>query len=682
MKKYNFGLLLATITVSGWMIAENVLPTKEIYSDILENQITEQREAVEIEKMDREIAQVIPLEKWTGGEITGIRGENDYTNQIKNSFVYGEVEEFLTFKMDIVSEESGAAFVAAGKQEEEGFFGSIWFVEKDKVPVMLEQYICITDREIQYQDMEQKKVIFLNYAKDGRNCGRVFLYQNMDMKEILKSVSGRKIANSDGSIVCMYSADDGTCTLETDVNTGKTYYRWEGYTEKPYTLLCYTNGAIREIEAKVVSREELLEYAYGESIIQKVEESYPQGIKQYIVRENGEVNVNIAVEEGDVISFFYMTFQTDKQGVEPKFGTGLYLLHMTGEKSWQEFLESFSGEKSFLPKEISVLPWYFDGEQIEDKLVEDRFWIGLDFEREEFGKENGIVGDVFTPEKELLERLSGFVPDYSEGWGDFYYGGEYLESGKISGLEREKEFCRRVKLLGKTDSFLLYVTNDDNTIILKTTDDIYLGANLYLYRPYMELLEEDFDQDGEVELMMLGRESWSASGVCIEHLYVADRDENSLWKIYELQPNWYRDELKKRYQIEYIDGLLNMVVDGEFVGVPVDVYKNKDYFGCSMDASAEFQIREGQVNLYAELKGFGPVHYSLGGNGMWMKIAYLGEGKWDVLEYDYYSSFLESYITYDVLLLMEEVKEIKEIQYDPILVRECTITEGSLRLKM
>lgn len=665
MKKCVWGILLGVAVFGGWLFSS--------WQDTTRSALSETSEI-----SAEQVKQVVPLEIWEGGWITGIEGENSYTEKMKSGFAYGEVKQFLTFEIDVVLEGEGAAFVAAGEQGEDGFVGSMWFVEQDGASLMVEQYVCMTDKKLQYKEIDQKRFIFFNYIKEDRDCGRVFLCQNGEVKEILKDIHGKKIVDSNGTIVCMFAAEDERCLVETDDDTGEIQCVWEGYTEKPYILHCYTDGGIREVAADIVSEEELLASSYGECIVKKTGELYPDGIKQYIVRENGEVNVNIAVEEegeeGKEILFFYLTFQAEDPEQEPKAGKGCYLLHMTGEKSWQMFLESFSGKEGFLPEGISVLPWYFDRDQIYEK-----FGRKVNFEGKELWKEKGIVGDVFIPEEELLERLSGLVMDYSENWGNSYYSQEFYNRDRISGSEEERELYRSVKLLGKSDSFLLYITNDDSTILLKTADNSYLWADLpFLFRPDMQLFEGDFDQDGKTELVILAKNRWSASGVWIEHLYIADKDSNRVWKLYELQSDWYGKELEKHYEVEYIDGLMNMKVDGEVVGVPVDVSKEEHYLGCSTDASSEFQVKNGEIELSAELKGFGSAHYSLGGNGIRMKIAYLGAGEWKAKGCCYYSSGLESYITYDVLLSMEKVKEVKKIQYDPMLINKCVTTKEAL----
>lgn len=684
MKKYGIVIFLGIIMVSGWMIGQ-VFSNRELYSDHLENKlveeigqqkiteqegITEQKEITETEEIARglkETNKVVPLEVWDGKRIVGVTGENIYTDRIMNGSVYGEVEDFLTFEID--GFQDGSAFVVAGKQNEDNFSGSVWFVNRDGLHRMLEQNVCIpvADAEIPYQDINEKRYIFLNYEKEGRNCGRVFLCQNGNIKEVLKEIFGRKTVNLDGSIECMYWARDGKCMVESDSNTGEIEYRWETYTEKPYRLRFYSDGGIREIGAEVVTKEELLAYTYGERIVQKVDDTYPQGKKQYMIRENGEVNVNIAIEEGNTISFFYMTFQTEEPEREPKCGTGIYLFRMTGEASWQAFLESFAGEKALLPKDISILPWYFDW-----KRIDAEYMVKIDFEEKDLWKEQGIIGEEFIPEGELLERLSGLVPDYREDWN----GKETLdyckESERVIGSEEYREFYKKVKLIGKTDSFLLYGTNDNEAMILKTPDGVYLWGDLsdsFLYRPYMQLCEEDIDNDGEIELIILGKSSWGGT----EKLYLADKDFSGLWKIYNLQFEWYRNELEKHYQVVYIDEFLNFILDGELVGIPVDI--NENHFN-TFSSFQQFQIRKGQIYLYVELNHIGTIGYSIEGNGIRMKLAYLGAGEWNGEEYCYYSRSLENAVTYDAVLKREDVEEVIEIQYDGKLVRECVTTEG------
>jgi len=675
MKKHVYGLSALFVIVIFLLFAFSYSKKNESVSTLSESSDALATVENTQKTAEEKTAKVAFLENWTSGTITGVTGENNYTEILKTGNTHGTVETFLTFEVNSLNTEYRVAFVAAGKQEANAFYGSIWFVSENGEHSIIEQNVCITDTEIQYQEVKEKCYIFLNYQKEDRTCGRVFFINGTSYEEILTALSGKKTVDDNGHIICMYPADDSIFIVETDVSTGKKHYKWEGKTEKPYTLCWYEDGTIREVKAEVATEEELGTSLYGKELIKQVEELYPNGMKQYIIRENGEVNVNIAIEEKEKGSFYYMTFHAEKKDTDTQeditvlseneeekqenntkllknpvvlvdSGTGSYLLHMTGEASWKEFLNSFAGENHLLPNDSSVLPWY-----LQKKFVYDGVEISL--EKESLCAESKVVGIEFIPEGDLLNRLTNLVPDNRKNgyvrpyWiteGDSYY--EDIET------EFDREKNRWVELVGKTDSFLLYGTAKSQ--ILEIQGGIYLWIPLpyqyYFEHPFgqPQMVEMDFDNDGENELLILGQIDLYGSGYYVESLLIADKGNDGNWFVYELQDNWYKEELHKHYQTEYIDGKMNLRLDGELVGGTEDTHGDESYY-YTVDRNIEFKINNGSIYLYSELTTYSDHGSADGtlysgndaGNGIRMKIDYLGEGKWSVQECSYIAIFLE-----------------------------------------
>jgi len=340
---------------------------------------------------------------------------------------------------------------------------------------------------------------------------------------------------------------------------------------------------------------------------------------------------------------------------------------LTSSDTTQEKLE-----EDFLETEQQITETTEEG--IEEILAYTPYVPDLISEEEKAGQEMAVVGAEFAPEGELLERLTGLVPDYSKDWNarpDW--------SEKIQGTESERELYHQVKIIGKTDSFLLYGTNNTENMILETQDGTYLWiaspyTSIYCVQP--SVFERDFDHDGENELLINGQFGNHGTGVYIESLFVADKESTGKWKVYQLLPDWYTEELKKHYQTEYIDGKMNLRLDGELVGGAVDTYEDKSYY-YSGDMQIQFQIKENDIYLRSDLLAYSDYNYSgsFWGNGIQMRIVYQGEGKWDAKECSYIAAFLESEANYAAYTL-GSAKELTTIQYDPMLVRKCMTKEG------
>jgi len=216
-------------------------------------------------------------------------------------------------------------------------------------------------------------------------------------------------------------------------------------------------------------------------------------------------------------------------------------------------------------------------------------------------------------------------------------------------------------------------------MILETREGTYLWINSSYtsgYHIQPSILEMDFDNDGENELLIQGQFGNHGTGIFIESLFLADKGNTGEWKVYQLLSDWYEKELKKHYQTEYIDGKMNLRLDGELVGGPVDTYKEESYY-YSGNMQVRFQINKNGIYLCSDLLAYSDNNHSgsFGGNGIRMRIVYQGKGKWDVQECSYYASNLEREADYTAAI-MGAVEEVTGIWYDAMLVRKCMMEEG------
>ncbi|MDE6925488.1 MAG: hypothetical protein K2P59_09570 [Acetatifactor sp.] len=140
------------------------------------------------------------------------------------------------------------------------------------------------------------------------------------------------------------NAYDGNC-MRTNVGAKQGEddwrYLWTGHSWKPYTFWL-DHGELREVPAREVTREEVERIA---PLPDSFDEAAVGSIQQFILRENGELNINMAVEHGESegernIDFSYITYRLNKDGqweyVEEQMG--YYEIQFSGGSRWS-FLE-------------------------------------------------------------------------------------------------------------------------------------------------------------------------------------------------------------------------------------------------------------------------------------------------------------------------------------------------------
>ena len=180
----------------------------------------------------------------------------------------------------------------------------------------------------------------------------------------LEKFPGKCSLDENGNLITTVSVTDYECAVTTSSITGETVYHWYGrknYAPTPKTYpLEIKNGKVQEVPARIVTEKELLEYPYGKELIQTTYRAYPYGIKQYILRENGTVNVNIGYEDETFLNLQCMTYEIskDKKTVSLLgYGSGYYLLQVNKVSSLKAFREAFTGNGHMLPSDTTQLPW-------------------------------------------------------------------------------------------------------------------------------------------------------------------------------------------------------------------------------------------------------------------------------------------------------------------------------------
>ena len=120
------------------------------------------------------------------------------------------------------------------------------------------------------------------------------------------------------------------------------------------------DGVVQEVPAQILSEYSAYQYDFGADILAMTYKIHPYGTKQYILRDNGIINVNIGYEAPDHLSFNYLTFQISADGKTASltdYGSGCYLLQLNNVAALDAFRKTYTGEGHILPADTAQLPW-------------------------------------------------------------------------------------------------------------------------------------------------------------------------------------------------------------------------------------------------------------------------------------------------------------------------------------
>lgn len=248
-----------------------------------------------------------------------------------------------TYAADYDGDSLEEAFVIFGREikseYEYDIAGSCWFVNSD-----LEVLPCV-DRAYAF-DMSQDFIcqdgityLLIRYSIGFPWQAEMYTVRDSAPVEISGSYADKYI-DGQGQVIQIENAYDGNC-IRTNVSAKQGeeewIYLWAGHTWKTYTFL-FDHGELREVPAREVTREEVERIA---PLPGSFDEAAGDSIEQFILRDNGELNVNMAVEYGDAdgewdIDFSYITYRLDEDGqweyVEQQMG--YYEIQFSGGSRW------------------------------------------------------------------------------------------------------------------------------------------------------------------------------------------------------------------------------------------------------------------------------------------------------------------------------------------------------------
>ena len=203
-------------------------------------------------------------------------------------------------------------------------------------------------------------VCFLTNTEPAKSREEEFIEQTTN--ELLDQVAdfpGNALVTDEDQLTIVVSAKDYECVVATDPATNKPVYVWSEGSDKVYPLEVI-DGKVQDVPAKVISEKDIAKYAFGDNLLGMTYKLHPYGTKQYILRENGMVNVNIAYESEGHVDFHYLTFQTNEAqqtALLTDYGLGYYLLQSNDVNALKAFREAYTGTGHTLPSDTSHLPW-------------------------------------------------------------------------------------------------------------------------------------------------------------------------------------------------------------------------------------------------------------------------------------------------------------------------------------
>ena len=204
------------------------------------------------------------------------------------------------------------------------------------------------------------------YSNRYFDIGEVSVVDTLDndLYSQLDAFPGECSVDAAGNLVTTISVIDYECAMTASSYTGETVYHWSSPEQHRLSPKIYPleirDGNVQEVPAKVVTEDEISKYTFGRNLIAQAYQAFPSGIKQYILRENGTIHVNIGYEADDFLNLQYMTFQIseDRQTVTlSDYGMGYYLLYVNDVAGLNAFRDTFTGKNHFLPSDTTHLPW-------------------------------------------------------------------------------------------------------------------------------------------------------------------------------------------------------------------------------------------------------------------------------------------------------------------------------------
>lgn len=290
---------------------------------------------------------------------------NEFTQAVLSKADYKNTQLIThTYAADYDGDGKEEAFVIAGEWGNsfgdstlQYILGELWFVDSSCHATRLDATRTFSAWQ-QYVRQDGRIYFFLDHETSFSSWGTlvfsveesqpVIFWNNNETSVYLPAedqpfsfptTSCKKRINDEGQIIMTLSTYDQTL----DIRSGDGHYLWQGHTWKPYTFE-FNHGHWTEIPAREVTRKEVESIA---ALPESFDESTYDSV-QYILRENGELNINMARfnQEYQLIDFSNITFQlgdTQEWIAQERDNDGIYSIQLNGDSHW-DYLDNLLAE--------------------------------------------------------------------------------------------------------------------------------------------------------------------------------------------------------------------------------------------------------------------------------------------------------------------------------------------------
>lgn len=586
------------------------------------------------------------------------REKNVYVETVIETGNYDSDSSFVSYVgiYDTTAKKEGA-FVGIGDLSEGWLFGDFWYADESGSLVKLLSDVSL-NTSAEYLQTNADRYLLLSYQTGNPIYTDVYTVRNGEPVNILP-YEGQKKLDGEGNILCYDSAYDAS--YEKSVDQDGIFALWTGHTWKPYCFV-QSNGDWVEISAREVEEQELLQLPFGPQIIEQASEHYPEGEFQYILRENGELNVNIAIRGADTqISFYYLTFKTSGNSVTAQLteeGAGYYLISFSEGRGWSMVDELPGNNTAADPSEQS-------GPDVENNNSGGQSAASG-------GEEEGESGEEYWTDKEsvgiipdslLLEKIKDGVPDYSteEKWSAFPI---MMEDNTPQDKQTLNDM---VCLIGKTQHYRLYGIQYTQGMLLQGPNGEFTQIMIpftsnYFVQPLLE--EQDYDGDGAEELA-IRIYIMHGTGISLHSLFMADQTAGQGMQVFQLTEEFYLTELSKHFESVHTQEGLRLYVDGQSVGRLDKKHLEADYEYMA-GAQIHFRLTDENIILQADLGAFSETNFSgdyEADYGIEADVRYYGNGIWNLENIRYRAGRLESDLTNAVFAYFEGDTETLNTYY-------------------
>ncbi len=276
--------------------------------------------------------------------------DNPFAQAAKAAGNYGSSEDIThTYQADYDGDGAEEAFVIVGKWSDpygapslDMIMGELYFVDSNYTVKRLSGLGGVYKAQQQYIKQDEKIYLFLSH-----DIGMPWITDVMTVKDDqpvdLSYLPASMRIDSEGQIMITEDTYDSTLELGWELGAGKVLFT--GHTWKPYPFE-FNHEQWRELSARELTKEEVEAIA---PIPQFLDLEQYESV-QYILRENDELNINMAKmnAEWNCINLHYSTFRLGEaqewEYVESE-ELGYYNIQLTGESHWDYLDNIIANEK-------------------------------------------------------------------------------------------------------------------------------------------------------------------------------------------------------------------------------------------------------------------------------------------------------------------------------------------------